>query len=127
MELWKYYVKVLKNYVNFKGRARRKEYWGFVLFNLIIAIALSFIGGLIGGLLGDGSGTLGLVLYYLYCLGVILPGLSVLVRRLHDTGRSGWLWLLVLIPLVGAIIVLIWLCSDGQPGENQYGPDPKQV
>jgi len=120
LSLWEYYVStILKNYVNFKGRARRKEYWGFVLFNLIIIFALGFVGGIVG----DGGEFFGSV----YSLAVFLPGLAVLIRRLHDIGRSGWSWLFALIPLVGWIIVLIWLCKDSQPGENKYGANPKGV
>jgi uncharacterized membrane protein YhaH (DUF805 family) len=120
LSLWEYYVKVvLKNYVNFKGRARRKEYWGFVLFNVIIMFAL----GILGGIIGEGGEFFGSV----YTLAVFLPSLGAVIRRLHDIGKSGWLWLLAFIPIVGWIIVLIWLCTDSQPGENKYGPNPKGV
>jgi uncharacterized membrane protein YhaH (DUF805 family) len=94
------------------------EYWMFFLFNFIIAFVLGFIEGLAGG-----PGVLG----GLYSLAVLLPGLGVSVRRLHDTGRSGW-WLFIgLIPLIGAIILLIYMVSDSQEGTNQYGPSPKLV
>jgi uncharacterized membrane protein YhaH (DUF805 family) len=126
LSLWEYYVKVIKNYANFKGRARRKEYWGFCLFNFIIAIALAFLGGLISGVFGDEEGTLGTVLYYLYALAVCAPSLAVLVRRLHDVGKTGWLWLLM-FTIVGVIPVLIWLCTDSQYGENKYGCNPKEA
>ncbi|MDR2554799.1 MAG: DUF805 domain-containing protein [Fibromonadaceae bacterium] len=127
LSLWEYYIKVIKNYVNFKGRARRKEYWGFFLFNFIIGIALAFFGGVISGIAGDDEGTLGVVLYYLYIFATALPGIAVLIRRLHDTGKSGWLWLLAFIPIVGVIIILIWTCTNSQSGENKYGPNPKGV
>jgi len=117
MTLWEYYIKVLKNYVNFKGRARRQEYWGFILFNFLIAFALAFAGNMIG----DEDGFLG----GLYSLAVFLPSLAVLFRRLHDTGKSGWFWLLIFIPIVGWIILLVWACTDSQPGENKYGLNPK--
>jgi len=119
--LWDYYVMVLKNYVNFKGRARRKEYWGFILFNFLIAVALSIFGGIL-----DKTGKLATSLYYLYCLGVFIPNIGVLIRRLHDVGKSGYSWLWV-FTIVGIIPVLIWLCTDSQPTENEYGPDPKSL
>ena len=111
-----WYLLVLKKYAVFRGRARRMEYWMFFLFNFIIAFVLGFIEGLAGG-----PGVLG----SLYGLAVLLPGLGVSIRRLHDTGRSGW-WLLIgLIPIIGAFILLIYMVSDSQEGTNQYGPSPK--
>jgi len=126
LSLWEYYIKVLKNYADFKGRARRKEYWGFYLFNMIIAFAVSFLGGFISGIFGDKEGTLGVVLYCLYGLAVFIPSLAVLVRRLHDIGKSGWNWLWV-FTIIGIVPVLIWLCTDSYPVENEYGPDPKAL
>ncbi|MEK3884626.1 DUF805 domain-containing protein [Paenibacillus sp. PL2-23] len=111
-----WYLKVIKNYVGFTGRARRKEYWMFVLFNIIISVALSII-EMIAGMPS--------ILTWLYSLAIFLPSLAVLVRRLHDTGRSGWWVLIGLIPLVGFIILLVFACMEGE-GDNQYGPDPKQ-
>jgi len=124
LSLWDYYIKVLKNYACFQGRARRKEYWGFTLFNFIIALGLAFAGAFLGGILGDEEGTLGVALYWLYCFGVTLPGFGTFIRRLHDVGKSGWNWLWCLT-IVGIVPVFIWLCSDGQAFENEYGPDPK--
>ena len=119
-----WYVRVLKKYAVFSGRARRKEYWYFALFNLIIALVLGLIDGLVGtySVVG-GLGLLG----GLYYLAVLLPTIGVSVRRLHDTGRSGWWLFIVLIPLIGAIILLIYMVSDSQAGTNQYGPSPKLV
>ena len=117
--LWDYYVIVIKDYANFKGRARRKEYWGFVLFNFIITIALSIFVGV-----ANKAETLATALYYLYGLGILIPSLAVLIRRLHDIGKSGWWWLLV-FTIVGVVPVLIWLCTDSENCENEYGPDPK--
>ncbi len=111
-----WYLKVLKNYVGFEGRARRTEYWMFVLFNFIASLILGFIGGFIG---------LDSILSYIYSLAVLLPSLAVAVRRLHDTGRSGWMILLSLIPLVGAIVLIVFMCQDSQPGDNKYGSNPK--
>lgn len=112
-----WYIGVLKRYADFSGRARRKEYWMFVLFHLLISLGV----GLIDGILGTGP-TLGLV----YAVAVFLPGVAVSVRRLHDTGRSGWWLLLVLIPFVGAIVLLVFYFLDSEPGTNKYGPNPKE-
>lgn len=112
-----YYLGGWKKYAVFSGRARRKEYWMFVLFNIIVAIIVGTIGGIIHTTL----------LSFLYSVAVIIPALAVAVRRLHDTGRSGWWLLIVFIPVIGAIIVIIVDCLDSQPGDNQYGPNPKGV
>ena len=111
-----WYLEVLKKYAVFSGRARRKEYWMFALFNIIIAFVLGFIEGLAGG-----PGVIGII----YGLAVLIPGIAVSVRRLHDTNRSGW-WLLIgLIPLIGVIVLLVFMVQDSQPDKNQYGPNPK--
>lgn len=111
-----WYLEVLKKYAVFSGRARRKEYWMFVLFNMIIGLVLGFVEGLV-----DGPG----VLSSLYSLAVLIPGIAVSVRRLHDTGRSGW-WLLIgLVPLIGAIVLLVFMVQDSDPAANPYGPNPK--
>ena len=112
---------VFGQYANFSGRARRSEYWYFVLFNFLI----SFVLGFIGGLLGEKIGTVFTVISGLWSLVVLIPSLAVAWRRLHDIGRSGAYFLLILIPLVGAILLIVWFCQPGQPGDNQYGPDPK--
>lgn len=117
-----WYLAVLKKYAVFDGRARRKEYWLFVLFNLIIALVLGFIDGAAG--LADpqsGYGPLGA----LYTLAVLIPGIAVSVRRLHDTDHSGWWLLICLVPIIGAIVLLVFMVRDSQPGQNQYGPNPK--
>ncbi len=114
-----WYLEVLKKYAVFEGRARRKEYWFFSLFNYIF-MALSFLIGF--ALFGfEGSS----VLFLIYALAILIPAIAVSVRRLHDTGRSGRSLLLLLIPLVGGIIFLVFTLEDGTPGENQYGPNPK--
>ncbi|HEY9626597.1 MAG TPA: DUF805 domain-containing protein [Coleofasciculaceae cyanobacterium] len=112
-----WYLTVLKKYAIFSGRARRKEYWYFVLFNFLISFGLGLIDGLIGLTVGDsGLGLLG----GLYSLAVLIPSIAVGVRRLHDTGRSGW-WLLIgIIPIIGTIILIVFLASGTQPGPNQY-------
>ena len=117
-----WYIKVLKNYVNFSGRAQRAEYWFFVLFNCIALIIMSVLDNVLGTAPAEGG--VG-VLYMLYNLAVLLPSLAVAARRLHDTGRSGWMLLLGLIPCVGAIVLLVFLTQDSAAGANQYGPNPK--
>ena len=117
-----WYIAVLKKYAVFDGRARRKEYWMFVLFTIIfgvIAIALDNITGLASKDLGVG------LFYVLFALAVLLPGLAVMVRRLHDIGKSGWWVFINLIPIIGGIWILVLLATDGQPGDNQYGTNPK--
>ncbi len=111
-----WYLEVLKKYIVFGGRAQREEYWMFALINVIISLAIGIVEGLIGS-----PGIIAL----LYCLAVFLPGIAVSFRRLHDINRSGW-WLLInLVPLVGLIILIIFMVQDSQPGKNKYGPNPK--
>jgi len=111
-------MKVLKQYAVFSGRARRTEYWMFVLFNVLAAIALAIVDGLV-----DAKGALSAV----YSLAVLIPSLAVTVRRLHDTDRGG-LWILIsLIPLIGGIILLVFMLQEGTRGDNQFGPDPKSA
>jgi len=119
-----YYTEVLKKYAVFSGRARRKECWMFALWNAIIVIVASVVLGIIGSII-QYPGIVYLV--YLYDLAVLIPAFAVGARRLHDTNRSGW-WLLIgLVPLVGAIVLLVFMIMDGQPGDNKYGPNPKGV
>jgi len=116
-----WYLDVLKKYAVFNGRARRKEYWFFSLFNLIIIIVLGVIDGMIGSYSASaGMGLLGGI----YMLAVLVPAIAVGIRRLHDTDRSGWWLLLGLIPLAG-LVLLVFMVLDSTPGENQYGPNPK--
>lgn len=119
-----WYLKGLRQYADFNGRARRQEYWMFVLFNVIfgiVAMVLDNILGLANPMVGYGP------LYGIYSLAVLIPGLAVAARRLHDVGKSGWMLLIALIPLIGGIWLLVLLVGDSQPGENQYGPNPKEV
>lgn len=111
-----WYMEALKKYATFSGRARRREYWIFTGINLAIAFVLGFVEGLFGG-----PGILGAI----YNLAILLPAIAVSVRRLHDIGRTGWWMLIVLIPIVGAIVLLVFMLLDSEAGENQYGPNPK--
>ncbi len=110
-----YYSRVLKNYAVFEGRARRKEYWMFVLFNLLISFALRFLEHILGGATATDQS----VLSTIYQLAVLLPSLAVGVRRMHDVNRSGW-WLLV------PIANFIFSITEGDLGDNKYGTDPKR-
>ena len=117
-----WYIGCWKKYVEFSGRARRKEYWMFVLFNVIAAAIVGFIGGFLSGATDVAAFAF---LGTLYNLAVLLPSVAVFFRRLHDIGKSGWWWLIGLVPFVGWIVLLVFCCLDSQPGENQYGPNPK--
>lgn len=119
-----WYLKVLKQYADFSGRARRMEYWMFTLFNMIFAIVAMTLDNILGiAIEGIGYGPL----YGLYALAVLIPGLAVTVRRLHDVGKSGWMFLIVLIPLVGAIWLLVLMVTDSQQGTNKWGKNPKEI
>lgn len=118
-----WYLEVLKKYAQFSGRARRKEYWMFTLFNVIISIVLGFIDSVV---FKTSSGSTG-ILSLLYMVAIFLPGLAVAIRRLHDTGRSGWWFLIAFVPILGWIALLIFMILDSQPGDNEYGPNPKEL
>lgn len=117
-----WYLDVLRKYAVFEGRARRKEYWMFCLFNIIASCAfltLDVMTGMFNRAVGMG------VFSALYSLAVIVPSLAVSVRRLHDTDRSGW-WLLIgLVPCLGAIVLIVYAVQGGTPGQNRFGSDPK--
>ena len=105
-----YYLKVLQNYATFSGRARRSEYWYFFLFNMIISLTLQFVGSMNHTTMFSN----------IYTLLVLIPGIAVAVRRMHDVGKSGWF---ALIPLYNFVLA----CTEGDRGENEYGEDPKEV
>ena len=111
-----WYLGCWKKYAEFSGRARRQAFWMFVLFNLIASVLISVVDGILGT-----AGTLD----GLYTLAVLIPNLAVTARRLHDTDRSGWWQLILLVPLIGLVVLLVFLCLDSQPGENRFGPNPK--
>jgi len=112
-----WYINAWKKYATFSGRAGRQEYWYFVLFNILAYILLSIIAGIIG--------KIGASLLSLYAVAVFLPGLAASVRRLHDTNRSGWWLLISAIPLVGPIVLLVFLVQESYAIDNQYGAIPR--
>jgi uncharacterized membrane protein YhaH (DUF805 family) len=134
MTMIDWYKKCIHQYADFSTRARRSEYWYFYLANVIVALvlyALAFI--LIISTAGEGTSSPPLLpallvgILVLYDLFILIPSLAVSVRRLHDIGKSGVNFLFVFIPLVGPILLLIWFCTDSQPGENKWGPNPKEI
>ena len=119
-----WFLVVLKKYATFSGRAQRAEYWWFYLISTLIIIGLSLIDQATGTL--DEETGVGL-LNSLYSLAILIPSIAVGVRRLHDTGRSGW-WLLIgLIPVIGSIVLIVFFVLDSEPGENAYGANPKAL
>jgi uncharacterized membrane protein YhaH (DUF805 family) len=127
----KWFIKALKQYADFSGRARRKEYWMFFLFYMIFGAVEMILDKTLGTTYRITFSFSGQSLeygwiYQIYTMATIVPCLAVGVRRLHDIGKSGWNYLLGLIPLVGAIILLVWACKEGQWGENKWGLNPKQ-
>ena len=106
-------------YADFSGRARRSEYWFFFLFQIFVSIAITIVGSLISA---DAANYLN----WIFSLATLVPNLSMSWRRLHDIGKSGAFYFFVLIPIVGWIILLVWYCTDSQPGDNAYGPNPKE-
>jgi uncharacterized membrane protein YhaH (DUF805 family) len=119
-----WYLEVLRKYAVFEGRAQRKEYWFFVLFSVLISIGLTIIDTTTG--LFDAKAGIGL-LSGIYSLAVLIPSIAVGVRRLHDTNRSGWWLLISFIPLIGTIVLIVFLATDSKPEANQYGPNPKSA
>jgi len=127
----KWYLKVVRdNYANFNGRASRQEYWMFILFNMIFGIIAMVADNILGTTFTVGSGNYETSMgygwvYLLYTLGIIIPCLAVFVRRLHDIGKSGGWFFICFIPFLGAIWLLVLICTDSNSGENKYGPSPK--
>ncbi|OEE69608.1 DUF805 domain-containing protein [Vibrio genomosp. F6] len=117
-----WYITVIKKYATFSGRSRRKEHWYFFLFNILIGIVLGFTDAVMGNVTStSGYGLLGSI----YSLALLIPGIAVGVRRLHDTGRTGWWLLIALIPIIGVFVLLYFTASKGDVGSNKYGYDPK--
>lgn len=117
-----WYIQALKRFADFKGRSRRKEYWMFVLFNVLFSIATT--------LLDYAFGTASFIYYMgifsmLYGLFIFIPFLAVSVRRLHDTGKTGWMLLIAIVPIIGQLWLLVLFATEGTRGTNMYGADPK--
>ena len=112
-----WYTDVIKKYAVFNGRAARPEYWWFLLINVIIAAVLNLVFSAIGGRSN--------IVSDLYSLAVLLPSLGVAIRRLHDTNRTGWWVLLSFIPIIGWIVLIVFLATASDPGPNNYGPNPQ--
>ena len=112
----RYYIDFWKNYFNFSGRSRRAAYWYAMLVNLIISVVLLLLADAVPALSALG---------WIYDLATVIPCIALCVRRLHDIGKRGWWWLLVFVPLIGAIMLIYWFAQEGDYGGNAYGPDPK--
>lgn len=112
-----WYLNTLKKYTVFDGRARRKEFWMFALFNFIITFIIAFIESFL-----DTQ-----IISIIYTLAILLPSIAVSVRRLHDIGKSGYWYFIGFIPIIGSIWILVLMCKDSQTGENIYGPNPKEI
>ncbi|MDA0778458.1 MAG: DUF805 domain-containing protein [Bacteroidetes bacterium] len=125
----KWYLKVLNNYATFTGRSGRSEFWFFFLFNLIFAILAIMLDNVLGTTpdMGYGVSLPYGYIYLTYVLAMFIPGLAVAVRRLHDVGKSGWMYFIVLIPLVGAIWLLVLFATDSQVGSNKWGENPLEI
>lgn len=111
-----YFIDAFKKYAEFSGRATRTQYWMFILFFMIIYFVLALIDVLVGTM----------VLAFIFNIAAFLPSIAIAARRLHDTGRTGWWQLLVLIPLIGAIVLIVFFVQDSAE-DNEYGPNPKAV
>ena len=119
MSAFNYYKEAFtKKFADFNGRARRSEYWYFTLFNTIMAMVAAGVDALHG---------MGPFAYGIYALAALIPGIAVLVRRLHDTDRSGWWFFIALVPIIGAIVLLVFLVTDSKPGTNRFGANPKGI
>ncbi|WP_410211312.1 DUF805 domain-containing protein [Aquirhabdus sp.] len=111
-----WYLDVLKNrYAQFEGRARREEFWMFVLVSLLISIAIAVVDAILG------TKILGII----YSLALLVPNIALATRRLHDTNRSGWWQLIIFVPIIGIILLIVWYATEGQAESNQYGMNPK--
>ena len=124
-----WYLKVLKQYADFSGRARRKEFWMFTLFHFIFVFILAFLIGFSGGGFesNETPSFIMIGVFAIYALGTIIPSLAVTVRRLHDIGKSGTWYFISFIPYIGSFWLLILMCMDGNNGTNKWGENPKGI
>lgn len=116
-----WYLKVINSYSDFSGRSRRKEYWMFFLINSIFSIIGFYLDNILGTAWTIGYGPI----YVGYGLAVLIPSLAVAIRRLHDVGKSGWYYLLVLLPIIGPIWLIVLFATEGEQGDNRFGSNPK--
>lgn len=126
------YLKVLKQSIDYKGRARRKEFWMFLLYNIIIIFIIMSLILILKYIMKEFEGRNAIVQILrtfngIFILAILIPSLALTVRRLHDIGKSGWMMLISLIPIIGGIWLLILMCTDSNEIENQYGANPKKV
>lgn len=124
-------VSVFSKYATFSGRATRSEYWFFYLFNVIMCLGLVAVCAILGAIFKGAAGavggyTVGTILYWIYALAAFIPNLAVSVRRLHDTGRSGFNLFWMFLPIIGAILLLVYFVTASNPGDNAYGPEPEK-
>lgn len=118
-----WYLEALRKWAQFDGRSSRKAYWMFVLINLLVSLTLVIVDLMIQARIP----TYPRAVSVLYGLAMLVPSIAAGVRRLHDTSRSGWWFLMILVPIVGLLILLFFFARQGQPGENAYGPEPTSV
>lgn len=124
LSLWGYFVQcVTQKFFSFEGRARRKEFWGNYLFSVLTLVAAGILSGVVSVIVGESAAML---IYYIAAGALTMPNIGACVRRLHDLGKSGWWFCLAFVPLAG-IVLLVWFCMDSQPGDNEFGPNPKQI
>lgn len=124
-------VSVFSKYATFSGRSTRSEYWFFYLFNVIMCLGLVAVCAILGAIFKGAAGavggyTVGTILYWIYALAAFIPNLAVSVRRLHDTGRSGFNLFWMFLPIIGAILLLVYFVTASNPGDNAYGPEPEK-
>lgn len=122
---WGYYKKVWSQFADFSGRARRREYWWFSLINMVLLFGMMLLAAYTSPT--EEPSAFWLVVFGVYLLAALIPGLAVTVRRLHDTGKSGWWILINFVPYIGGFILFIFTVLDSEDGPNQYGPNPKAV
>ncbi len=125
MNMFNWFMVAMKQYAVFSGRARRREYWYFVFTMLLIGLMLGIALGVVAVLVQLEPAMLANIFSILFFLGLLIPSIAVFVRRLHDTNRSAWWILIGIVPIIGGIVLFVFVVLDGTPGENRYGPDPK--
>ena len=123
MNMMEAVISVFSQYASFRGRARRSEYWYFMLFNFMVNLGFNMLASLFGDSL---MGTVFIGISGIYGLAVMIPNLAVTWRRLHDIGKGGGWYFICLVPIVGSILLLVWTSRDSQPGDNRFGPNPKE-